>query len=313
MSKFDVKEDRWRYIGGSDIAIIMNLSPFKDRYTLLLEKAQLKEIEEVENKYVEYGNVMEPKIRDYINTIYKKNFVEYKQENGDLRVHLDGYDEDTEIGVLEIKTTSQIHEKIDDYKVYLVQLLFYMVETDKQKGLLAVYERPSDFNEDFDEKRLNIYGVDKNDYKDLINSIYIAIELFRNDLKLIKENPLLSEEDLLPDDVNNLSKSVVVFEEQLKYYKELEAKYKKAKEKLKNAMEENGITKWVMANGTKITLVEDKPDEEIEVETYDEDLFIQENQELHERYHLKLAEYKTLKKEIKKGKKGYVLITPPKK
>ena len=309
----DVKKDRHLYIGGSDIPIIMGISHFKTRYDLLLEKAQLKEDDFEGNKYTEYGNVMEEKIRNYINTKYESNFVEYKQENGDLRVHLDGYDDENKFGVLEIKTTSQIHEKLDDYKVYLVQLLFYMVETDKERGLLTVYERPSDFNEDFDSDRLKVYEVRKEHYKDLINNIYIAIELFRKDLKKIKENPFLTEEDLLPSDVNDLSKSVVLLEAQLNYYKELETRYKKAKEKLKISMQENGIKNWTMNNGTKITLIEDKEDEEIEVETYDEDLFIQENQELHARYHLKLAEYKTLKKEIKKGKKGYVLITPPKK
>ena len=34
-----VKQDRDKYIGGSDIPVIMNLSPFKSRFDLLLEKA----------------------------------------------------------------------------------------------------------------------------------------------------------------------------------------------------------------------------------------------------------------------------------
>ena len=38
-----VKQDRDKFIGGSDIPIIMELSPFKSRYDLLLEKAGLKD------------------------------------------------------------------------------------------------------------------------------------------------------------------------------------------------------------------------------------------------------------------------------
>ena len=162
-----VNEDRDKFIGGSDIAVIMNLSPFKKRFDLLLEKAGLKENDFEGNEYTEYGNVLEPKIRDFINEKYSKNFVEYKKINGDIRCHLDGYDEDMEIGVLEIKTTSQIHDNLDDYKVYLVQTLFYMQETNKNKGMLAVYHRPDDFNEIVDKTTLSVYGIDINDYKDL--------------------------------------------------------------------------------------------------------------------------------------------------
>ena len=146
-----VSENRDKFIGGSDISIIMQLSHFKDRYTLLLEKAGLKEIEQVNNAYVDYGNIMEPKIRQYINTLYQRNFVEDKLEKSDIRCHFDGIDDEM---ILEIKTTSQVHEKITDYKVYLVQLLFYMMNANKNQGMLAVYERPQDFDEAFDDDRL---------------------------------------------------------------------------------------------------------------------------------------------------------------
>ena len=62
-----VKQDRERYIGGSDIPIIMNLSPFKSRFDLLLEKAGYKKDEFSGNIYTEYGNAMESVIRDFIN------------------------------------------------------------------------------------------------------------------------------------------------------------------------------------------------------------------------------------------------------
>ena len=62
-----VTVDREKYIGGSDIPIIMEISPFKTRFDLLLEKAQLKENTFLGNEYTEFGNELEAKIRNYIN------------------------------------------------------------------------------------------------------------------------------------------------------------------------------------------------------------------------------------------------------
>ena len=204
--------DRDKYIGGSDIPIIMGISQFKTRFDLLLEKAGLKENDFTGNEYTEYGNVMEPKIREYVNKTFDKEFIEGKHINGDIRVHTDGEDKDA---ILEIKTTSQVHEKLDDYKVYLVQLLFYMQETKKCFGYLAVYERPEDFNEEFDSKKLRTYRLDIEDYKDLLDQINKAVDQFRIDLAKVKENPFITEEELMPTDLNKLSNKVVALEKQL--------------------------------------------------------------------------------------------------
>ena len=293
--------DRDKYIGGSDIPIIMNLSPFKKRFDLLLEKAGLKENDFTGNEYTEYGNILEPKIRDFINEKYSKNFVEYKKINGDIRCHLDGYDEDMEIGVLEIKTTSQIHDNLDDYKVYLVQTLFYMQETNKNKGMLAVYHRPDDFNENFDKTRLSVYGIDINDYKDLLEQINKAVDKFRIDLEKVKENPFITEEELLPVDLTELSNKVVALENQLAEMKKIEAQAKDLKAQLKAAMEKSGTKTWETPNGTKITLVSDSEDKV--VKKFNEKLFKDNNLDLWDEYSEEV---------IQKGKLGYVKITLPK-
>lgn len=314
-----VSKDRDKYIGGSDIPIIMGISPFKKRYDLLLEKSGLKENDFTGNKFTEYGNIMESKIRDFINndefykTQYHGDFVEDKKIIGNIRCHVDGYNEKK---ILEIKTTSQIHENVDDYNVYLVQLLFYMQNYKIDKGVLAVYERPEEidgnYDENFDETRLKTYEINIKDYEYLLNQINAAVVLFLEDLNKLKENPLLTEVELLPIDLARLSSEVVILETELAKMKEIEDRYKAAKEELKVGMERVGLNKWETPNGTKITLVEDSPDKEVEIESYDEEKFIKENSELHEQYNLKLAEYKITKKEIKKGKKGYVRITFPK-
>jgi putative phage-type endonuclease len=297
---YDVTVDRELYIGGSDIPIIMNISPFKTRFDLLLEKAELKENDFSGNEYTEFGNILEPKIREYINeTLYKKE--PFKVDTiikDDLRGNFDGINK---TAILEIKTTSQIYDNVDDYKIYLVQLLFYMQLAKKEKGVLAVYHRPEDFNEEFDEKRLQIFMVDINNYKKLLEEINIAIDKFREDLIKIKENPFLTEEDLQPKEVIELSNKVLALEVQLQEFKKLEKEYNEMKSKLKIAMQENNIPKWTTPNGTKITLVDDGEDEEIKV--FNEEKFKEENEELYKRY---------LEKTIKKGRSGYVKITFPK-
>lgn len=222
MPQETVNFERWRFIGGSDISIIMNLSPFKTRWELLKEKAQLEEPPEFKSRYTEYGNIMEPKIREFINDYYDFDFQEGKHYGDGIRIHTDGEDimKDT---ILEIKTTSHIKEDLDDYKIYLVQLLFYMNETKMSNGMLAVYERPEDLNEEFDSAKLTTYMITLGEYQDLIKEIYEEIDLFRKDLAKLKLNPFMSEEELLPNDTRILAHRIIEL-------KELEARINAVKE-----------------------------------------------------------------------------------
>ena len=219
----DVRIDRNLYIGGSDIPIIMGISPFKKRFDLLLEKAGLKENDFDGNQYTEYGNVLEPKIREFINSKEKLPFYEDKKVNGDIRCHVDGYNgKDT---ILEIKTTSRLHSSVNEYKVYLVQELFYMNEYKAKKGKLAVYERPEDFNEEFDEKRLTTYDINIKDYKELVEDILQAVDQFRKDLIKVKENTFITEEELQPKELIELSNQVALLETKLAGFNELKKQY----------------------------------------------------------------------------------------
>ena len=257
-----VTVDRDKYIGGSDIPIIMGISQFKNRFDLLLEKAGLKDNDFQGNEYTEYGNKLEPKIRDYINSLkLGQAFKEDKKIVDDVRCHVDGFNGST---ILEIKTTSQIYDNVDDYKVYLVQLLFYMQYFEVTKGCLAVYERPEDFNENFEEKRLSIHYIDIDNYKDLLEQINKAVEQFRLDLAKVKENPFVTEQELMPVDLTEISNKLLAVEEQLKKYDEIIKQQKELKTQLKSAMENSGVKKWTTNNGTQITLVPDAEDKEVQ-------------------------------------------------
>lgn len=305
-----VKENRELYIGGSDIATIMGLNKFKSRFDLLQEKAGLKVDDFAGNKYTDYGNTLEPAIRDYINSINElwgfEQFAEGKHVvEGDvigLRAHTDGETSDT---ILEIKTTSEIHETIDGYKRYLVQLLFYMVVAGKDKGILAVYDRPDDMNTTFDELRLQLMPIKREDYAGLINSIKEAVSEFVGDLEELKANPNLSEAEFLPADINQAAKHVAELEDKLKALKDIEKQVKEAKANLYELMQANNVKTFKTYNGYRLTMVEGTPDKEEEHYTFDVERFATEHVKLWKQYS---------KKEIKvtKGRAGYVKITVPK-
>ena len=291
----DVKVDREKYIGGSDIPTIMGISRFSSRFDLLLFKAGLKEADFGGNEYTEYGNTMEPKIRQYINTLFKRNFKEDKLIKDDIRCHFDGIDDDM---ILEIKTTSQVHENVSYYTTYLVQLLFYMMNANIENGMLAVYERPSDFDESFDSDRLQIFTITLKQYKTLCEEINEAVEQFRIDLQKIKENPFLTEQDLIDTSIVSIANIVVELEKKLQNYDELKKEYEDFKLKLKDAMQKNNLKTWEMNGGTKITLVEDTPSKIIK--KFNESRFKEENELLYNKY---------LEDKEQKGRSGYVRIT----
>lgn len=217
-----VSEERWKFIGGSDIPIIMNLSPFKTRWQLLKEKAQVEEPRSFSTVYTEYGNVMEPKIRAYVNEALGFNFEEGKAIGGDIRIHTDGEDV-LKRCILEVKTTSKIYDSVSEYKHYLVQLLFYMNERDFDDGLLAVYERPEDMDTTFDSERLTVYSVQRKDYADLIAEIYEEIDLFRRDLEKVKTNPFITEEELIPLDTRLIAQRLINIKIAKGYFEEFKA------------------------------------------------------------------------------------------
>ena len=304
-----VSKDRDKYIGGSDIPIIMNLSPFKSRYDLLLEKAGYKEDTFEGNIYTEYGNTMEPKIRSYVNDISGLNFTEGKHvreaKEGEIigvRLHTDGEVLVKDVPeVLEIKTTSNIHTNLEDYKIYLVQLLFYMVNLGAPYGRLAVYERPEDLSEEFNKDRLQLWAIELKEYEDLVEEIRKAIDLFLKDLAKVKDNPFITEEELLPTEIPDITARILALESQLEQMKETEKKIKADKERLKAAMVAASVKSWTTPNGYKITLVPDGEDSTKKV--FNEDKYKTEHPKEYANY---------LEDKIVKGKTGYIKITAPK-
>lgn len=299
--EFDVSEERWRWIGGSDIPVICGISKFKTRWQLLLEKARLKEDDFQGNPYTRFGHYIEPFIRDHINLVYNKQFIPNRVINGDIRCHTDGFDGEC---VLEIKSTSDIFSTVDGYKVYLVQLVKYMEQNEVENGILAVYERPEDLSREFDATRLQVFEIRLEDYRGLLDYVNREIDKFRSDLEKLKNNPLLSEQDFLPvsPGLITLTNKVVEFEKQLISMKEVEARLKEAKRQLYGEMLKHNKKSISLPNGTRISRVDEVPGKTKTVTEFDSDSFKTENPALFQRY-LKTVEKKT------NGKSGFVRIT----
>lgn len=300
--EYDVTIDRDKYIGGSDIPAIMGISKFKTRWELLLEKSGLQEREFTGNKYTEYGHIIEPKIRAYINEKYNTNYEPNRVINGAIRYHSDGFNGES---VLEVKSTSDIYKTVDEYVIYLVQLLKGMEENKVEKGLLAVYDRPEDFDEEFDEERLHEYEVDLKNYTTLLSKVNAEIDRFLHDLERLKQNPLLTEEDFQPSEIVALSNKVIALENRMAEYKAIEQECKAVKQELLESMLKYDIKSWGTFNGTKITRVDGTEATAKTVKEFDLDKFKEENPELYGLY---------LKEVIKKtsARSGYVKITLPK-
>jgi hypothetical protein len=299
--EFDVSLDRNDYIGGSDIPAILGISKFTTRWQLLLQKAGLAERDFKGNRFTDYGHKIEPKIREHINRVYNTNFQPNRVINGDVRYHADGFNE---IKVLEVKSTSEIYSSVDGYKSYLVQLLFGMQEEQVEEGLLAVYDRPEDFDLEFDPQRLQLFDVSLWDYGNLLKHINKEVNRFREDLKRLKDNPLLTEQDFLPigNGLVTLANKIVAFENQLTAMKEVEKQLKDAKKLLYNEMLKHNVKSWTSPSGTKITRVDEVPAGTKTVGEFDMEAFKKECPATFDRY-CRLVEKKTT------GKAGFVRIT----
>lgn len=136
-------------IGGSDIAIILGVSPFKSKFELWLEMTGQKAHPDFgNNESVEWGNILEPVVRDHFREVtgfkvYKNNFVLAHDEHDWMIANLDGEVIDPAFsgrGVLEIKTTKE-HRKKDWENgcpiYYMAQVQWYLGVTGYEYAYIA--------------------------------------------------------------------------------------------------------------------------------------------------------------------------------
>lgn len=240
----NVVNDRHLFVGGSDVATILGINKYKTQYQLAQEKLGIIDNAFEGNMYTAYGNKLEPQIREYINAVNQTNFFvnSYVDEERSIRSNVDGID--TEQGILlEIKT----HGKNPTMEVYKAQMQLYMAQIGVDYGWLALYERPSDFDVEFDADRLQIIEVDKDEEQ--VQKIYDAIETFWVRCEYLRDKPEMTEQEYFTVGtdmdksimkLNKLAPEILKYKE---YVKHLETQEKALKEELYLKMTENDIKK----------------------------------------------------------------------
>ena len=139
--------DRKKYIGGSDIASILGISPYKTSYQLRLEKTGKVESKDISNlPHVRRGIVAEPIARDLVNKKLGREFKALRMVGAEpwMVANVDGIDSK---GLLEIKTMSlDKHNEVASGKIppyYECQLEWYCAISEKESCVFASY-RPED-------------------------------------------------------------------------------------------------------------------------------------------------------------------------
>jgi len=142
-------EIRSKGVGGSDIAPIMGLSPWKTSHELWLEKTGAVEPEKLDTQFVHFGNVLEQIVADEFATrndfkVRKQNKTFTHKEYPQLLANIDR-SVDGEKAILECKTSSawkmgdwgeEMTEDVPDY--YRVQVEHYMNVKGYEIAYLAV-------------------------------------------------------------------------------------------------------------------------------------------------------------------------------
>lgn len=315
MSNPNVTVDRHKYVGGSDLPSILGLNAKYGTsiFEFAKEKAGIIPNSFKGNQFTKYGQKMEPVIRDYINSIHGANYLEdtiIDSERG-YRGNTDGIDVHADIPILEVKTFG---EELDvDY--YTAQCQFYMETFDQPACRLVGYKRPADFytgvdydlendesyfNLEFDENNIVEHII----YRDpkMWAKIEERIIAFKKAVEMLKANKEMTEEEFneafYGTDLMVMTNKLVVLENSLNQYKEIEKDYKKVKDDLYNLFEEKGIISFDFGT-IKITKVAPTSYDTVSIDTAK---LKAENEEIYNKY-------KTIKTT---NKKGYILITTKK-
>jgi putative phage-type endonuclease len=152
-------------IGGSDVAVILGISPFKSAFSLWLEKTGQVPAKELTSEAVEWGNILEPVIRDKFRIetgfeVEESPYVMGHDEYDFMLANVDGIviDESGEKGILEIKTTDARNKAQWEFgppDYYMCQVMHYLAVTDYPYAYVCVLIGGNHFK---------YFKIERNDY-----------------------------------------------------------------------------------------------------------------------------------------------------
>lgn len=240
-----MEKSRKEFIGGSDIAAIIGISPWKDIHTLWLEKTGRKEQDPV-NKFMQWGIDHEPIARkSYMekqDIMVNPAFLEHEKYKF-CCASLDGITFEGDL-ILEIKCPSSTKtleyakmQKIEDH--YMAQVQWYLMVSKAEKAHFWVW---------YENEQILIEILPNKQYQQML--LDAAIKFW----------------DLVTNDIEPEKKEDSYIEIDTPVFVELSEKWKKANEKLKQAQKEEKEIKEMLLNetdggnckgaGLKISLVE---------------------------------------------------------
>ena len=203
----NVLVERYKYIGGSDLPIILSLSQYGNIWDLARVKAQIIEAPFNGNRFTTNGNLMEPKVRNYMNNTYGFNFIEDTiiDNNRMYRGNCDGIDYQYK-ALLEVKTfmsklkvdyyTPQCQFYMEVFNIPVCLLVGYHTNENFYIGEIDNLEQELDnnyFDSHFDSSRLQIVRIFRN--KDYFNKIEKRINIFQDLVIELRNNKNMTEKE----------------------------------------------------------------------------------------------------------------------
>ena len=269
----NILSNRNLYVGASDLSAIFNISKYKTQFELAKEKILDCTSSETSNEYAKYGQLMEPKIREYVNNDLYINFVEDSKTIEELKIrgNVDGIDRENNI-MLEIKTNKGELTQ-SELEPYLLQIQLYLYIYNLDVCILAQYKRPENFykgtlfelengeehfNLDFDPRNLTMTNIHRDEAK--IKEILSQIKLFWKRVEMLRTTNkamlevdyyLLESTELEKDNLYLTLSQIEQLEEKLLENKQIEQQLKKEKEELFKILDVIGMKKL---ETTKLTI-----------------------------------------------------------
>jgi putative phage-type endonuclease len=285
-------------IGGSDCSIIMGLNPYKSAFMLWLEMTGQAERPKLDSQYVEWGNLLEPVIRDKFRAetgfkVSQCNFVLAHQDWDWMVANVDGFVDDPNRkgrGVLEIKTANERAKKDWDNGVpnhYMLQVQHYLAVTELDYAYIAVLIGGNDFR---------YYFVERDDY--IIDSIISAERTFVEVNLAAKIPPKIGSSQAESDWLNFTYPEANEVEATINdYFEEMAAEYYFLNSEIKEKktrmdMIKNTIQLYAAENGSlrgeklRITLPT------ISKTTFDSKAFQEDYPDLYDQYKRKVSTYR---------------------
>lgn len=210
-----IKEDRDKYIGGSDIYNLNN-TIFN---AISMYERKVNPVNIDDNEAIKIGNYLEPMIRNYINKEYKldeiNNYCFFESlvatnERLGIRGNCDGYmiDKNGKKTILEIKTNNEKDLTTSTLQNYYLQTQLYLWCFNADEAIIAEYNKDGkkildEFKDmkEIEKDKLTVTKVQRNDkvIEELLNRVIFYNEhkgdtLEINDVKEFEKLKLTAEE-----------------------------------------------------------------------------------------------------------------------